>query len=389
MAITAPRAGVVVLAAALCSTPALHGGAQSSPPSLRIASPTDDAYLSGPVMLEARIDPPMMERAVTQLVFFAGGKQVCSLAQRPFQCEWDSGERVVEHQIRAVAVMRDGTRLVQTVRTKGVQHTEVTNVDAIQVTAVVTDDNGRFIKGLKASDFNVFEDDRPQDITHFAAQDIPLELVAAIDISSSMTDALPGVKIAAKRFLSGLQPADQVTVLGFNENIFTLARRATDAAARDRAVDLMAPWGGTALYDVILKSVDTLGRQTGRRAIVLFSDGDDQSSHATLDAAVRRAEGSDATIYAIGQGRAVRSADLQRLMRRLSTVSGGRAFFTDQQTALETIFNDILEDLRSQYLLTYSPVSNARDGTWHDIRVEVRGGYNVRARQGYRLSRRR
>jgi Ca-activated chloride channel family protein len=379
----------VVLTLAACVGDAGGASGQPSAPALRIASPTEDAYVTGPVRLVAKIDPPAMERAVAQVVFFAAGKQVCTLSRLPFECDWDAGDRISEHHIRAVAVMRDGTRLVQNVRTRGVQHTEVTNVDVVQVTAVVTDRNGRFVRGLNESDFTVYEDDRRQPITHFAAENIPLELVAALDISSSMTDALPGVRSAAKRFLTSLQPSDQVTVLGFNENIFTLARRTTDHAAREHAVDRMAPWGGTALYDVILKAVDVLGRQAGRRSIVLFSDGDDQSSHATLDAAITRAEGSDATIYAIGQGRAVRSPDLQRLMRRLAAVSGGRAFFTDDPIALESIFGDILEDLRSQYLLAYAPPSNARDGTWHGIRVEVAGGHNVRARQGYRLARRR
>ena len=127
---------------------------------------------------------------------------------------------------------------------------------------------------------------------------------------------------------------DQVTLLAFNESVFTLARRSTDQAARERAIDLMDPWGGTALYDVIIRSIEILGRQPGRRSIVLFSDGDDQSSHAPLDLAIRKAEGSDATIYAVGQGRAVRSADLQKLMKQLARVSGGRAFFTEDPDRL-------------------------------------------------------
>ena len=115
----------------------------------------------------------------------------------------------------------------------------------------------------------------------------------------------------------------------------------------------MAPWGGTALYDVTIKAIDLLGRQPGRRSIVIFSDGDDQSSHAPIDAAIARAEGSDATIYAIGQGRAVRASDLQDLLRRLATISGGRAFFTDDVVKLGAVFDEILEDLRNQYLLSY------------------------------------
>jgi Ca-activated chloride channel homolog len=203
-----------------------------------------------------------------------------------------------------------------------------------------------------------------------------------------MQDAIPHVKQAAKAFLAGLQPTDQTTVLGFNDNIFTLARRATDPAARAKAIERLAPWGGTALYDVIIRAVDLLGRQSGRRSIVLFTDGDDQSSHAPLDAAIARTEGSDATIYAIGQGRAVHTAELQKLMRRLATVSGGRAFFTEDANKLAGIFQEILEDLRNQYLVSYPAPSNQRDGAWHRIRLEVVGGrYHVRARQGYRRSR--
>ncbi len=384
MLVPAPLARAVSLAA-LVAVAALSAQA---PVQLRIASPTSDAYLSGPVRLVVRFDPPAAERDATQVVVFAGGQVVCTLTRRPFECDWDAGERVVEQSIRATALMKDGTRLVASVRTQGLQHVEVTHVDVVQVTAVVTDGDGRFVSGLKESDFTVYEDDRRQRITHFASENIPLELVAALDISSSMTDALPAVKDAAKRFLSGLRREDQVTLLGFNENIFTLARRSTDPEARVRAVDRMAPWGGTALYDVIFKAVDVLGRQSGRRSIVLFTDGDDQSSHASLAAALTRTEGSDATIYAIGQGRAVKSADLQKLLRRLATVSGGRSFFTDDQASLDRSFAEILDDLRSQYLLAFAPASAERDGSWHRIRVEVSGRHQVRARQGYRLTRR-
>jgi VWFA-related protein len=261
-------------------------------------------------------------------------------------------------------------------------------VDVVQVTAVVTDGDGRFVRGLTQNDFKVFEDNRPQPITSFAAENIPLEIVVALDVSSSMREFLPRVKTAAKRFLAGLEQRDQVTLLSFNDNIFTLARRATNQSARERAIDRMDSWGGTALYDVIIKGIDMLGRQAGRRSLVLFSDGDDQSSHAPLASAIARTEGSDATIYAIGQGRAVRSRDLQKLMNQIARVSGGQAFFTEDAEQLDGIFGEILEDLRNQYVLSYPTPTSQRDGKWHAIRVEVGGGrYHVRAREGYRLSR--
>ena len=356
-------------------------------PSLHLSAPSEDTYVSGATRLVAAIDPPARARDITQVTFFADGRQVCTVAQPPFQCDWDAGERLVEHQIRVVALLTSGDRLVDTIRTKGVEYSEAVDVDVVQVTAVVTE-GGRFVRDLQQRDFKVFEDDRPQVITSFAAGNVPLELVTAIDVSSSMRDALPMVKASAKRFLGGLQPADQVTVLGFNDNIFTLARRTTDQAVRVRAIDRLAPWGGTALYDVVIKAIDLLGRQAGRRSIVIFSDGDDQSSHVSIDDAIARAEASDATIYAIGQGRAVRASRLQDLLRRFSTISGGRAFFTEDVVKLGTVFDEILEDLRNQYVLSYPAPSTQRDGAWHRIRVEVAGGkYHVRARQGYRLTR--
>lgn len=380
-----PRHPLAVLAMAV-----LLGAAfarQGTPPSLRIASPAEDTYVSGLMRLVAMIDPPSAARQVVQVAFFADGRQVCTIARPPFECEWDAGEGVTEHQVRAVATLRNGERLVRTTRTRGLTIAERVDVDVVQVTAVVTDSDGRFVRGLEQRDFKVYEDGRPQPITHFASERIPLELVAAIDVSASMHDVLQQVKGSASRFLDGIGGDDQVTVLAFNENIFTLARRETDRAARARAIARMASWGGTALYDVIVRAVEILGRQSGRRAIVLFSDGDDQSSHTPLAMAIRATEGSDATIYAVGQGRAVENASLQDLMRRLSSVSGGRAFFSEDPARLDEVFAEILEDLRNQYLLAYPAPATQRDGAWHSIRVEVAGGkYQVRARQGYRVT---
>ena len=374
----------VAIAAVLALTPAASTIDQA--PTLHISAPTEGTYASGPTRLVAIVEPARRAGEVSQVTFFADGHQVCVVSKPPFQCDWDAGERLVEHQVRAVALLASGERIVDTVRTQGLQYSEGVDVDVVQVTAVVTD-GGRFVRGLRQSDFRVFEDDRAQTITSFASENIPLELVTAIDVSSSMTEALPIVKESAKRFLAGLRTNDQVTVLGFNDNIFTLARRATDQGARVRAIDRMAPWGGTALYDVTIKAIDLLGRQQGRRSIVIFSDGDDQSSHAPIDAAIARTEGSDATIYAIGQGRAVRASNLQDLLRRFATISGGRAFFTDDVVKLGVVFDEILEDLRNQYLLSYPAPNTQRDGAWHRIRVEVPGGkYHVRARQGYRLT---
>ncbi len=177
-----------------------------------------------------------------------------------------------------------------------------------------------------------------------------------------------------------------MTVIGFNENVFTLARPSADLATRLRAIDRLAPWGGTALYDVIVQAIDQLGRQTGRRVLVVFTDGEDLNSHIPLDVAVARIESRDAVLYPIGQGRATEIKALRIVLDELAQKSGGRAFFEDIGK-LDEVFARILEELSNQYLLGYVSPNTARDGKWRAIKVETPGqDVRVRARQGYRVS---
>jgi VWFA-related protein len=256
----------------------------------------------------------------------------------------------------------------------------------VQVTVTVTDDNGEFVSGLPRSAFHVFDDGRPQTITHFASEDVPLELLVAVDISGSMTSSMPKLKEAVKTFLAAVPARDQVTLLGFNDRVFPVARRATDPAERVRAVDRLAPWGATALYDVIVQGVEMLGARSGRKALVVFTDGEDQGSHVTIDQVESRLQASDVNLYMIGQGRGLSVERLQQIMMRLSRPTGGRVFTMSGIDELSGAFAQLLDELTHQYLLGYPPTTNSRDGRWHDITVKVDGHRNVRARQGYRFA---
>ena len=352
-------------------------------PEIKILSPGEDAFLTGPTLLRARIAPP---DAAANVTFFVDGRQVCALTREPFECDWDAGPSISEHQVRAVATLFSGGRVVHTVRTKGIGYNERVNVDVVQVTVTVSDGRGRFIAGIPRTSFHVFEDNKPQTISHFASEDVPLELLVAIDISGSMTPAMPKLKAAVKEFLEDVPVGDQVTLLGFNDSIFTLTRKATERSERAKAVDRLAPWGSTALYDVILRGVEMLGRQNGRKALVIFTDGEDQGSHATINDVERRLQTSDTTLYMIGQGRGVTLDSLKRVMERLVQPTGGRALFTDSIDELHEAFNELLEELSNQYLLGYPPTNSTRDDTWRRIKVDVDGHHQIRARLGYRAS---
>jgi Ca-activated chloride channel family protein len=192
------------------------------------------------------------------------------------------------------------------------------------------------------------------------------------------------VKLAVKGFLGEVPAQDQVTLLGFNDNIFTLTRKTTNPAERTKAVDRLAPWGSTALYDVLLRGVEMLGRQTGRKALVVFSDGEDQGSHATIGDVERRLQSSDVTLYMIAQGRGVTMDSLRKIMERLATPTGGRALFSDSIEELHAAFAQLLDELSNQYLLGYQSTNSKRDDAWRKIKVDVDGHNDVRARQGYR-----
>jgi Ca-activated chloride channel family protein len=370
---------VVTLAVAAASL-----AAQAPDPAVKIVSPDEGAYVSGPVMLRALVDPPTGFKQIQHVGFLADGRLVCQVAQPPYECAWDAGEGIKEHQVRAVATLKSGTRVFDTVRTKAVAFADHVEVDMVQVTATVTDGK-RFITGLSSSSFRVFEDDVPQKISYFGSEQTPLEVIVAVDISGSMGNSMVPLKASVNKFLDALKPEDRVTTLAFNDNVFQVSRPDTSPATRAKALARLQAWGGTALYDVILKSLQMLGRQQGRRALVIFTDGEDQSSHTPIDNVIRAVEASDATVYVIGQGRGTSTETLKQIQERLARVSGGRAFHTTDMQELETAFAEIVQELSNQYLLAYAPSNNKKDNTYRRIRVELaQGGHSVRARQGYR-----
>ena len=368
---------------AWCVAAAALLSGQAPEVTLTIESPTGDMYISGATPLRAKTNPA---DAATTVTFFVDGRQACALKAPPWECDWDAGARVAEHQVRAVATLRNGARLVQTVRTRTIGYTERVNVDVVQVTVTVSDGHGKFVPNIPRASFHVFEDNRIQEISHFASEDIPLELLVAIDISGSMGPSMGKLKAAVKEFLSDVPEQDQVTLLGFNDSIFTLTRKQTNLAERAKAVDRLASWGSTALYDVVLRGVEMLGRQVGRKALVIFTDGEDQGSHATLGDVERKLQSSDVTLYMIGQGRGVTMEPLKKVMERIANPTGGRALFTESIDELHGAFGELLDELSNQYLIGYASTNPVHDNGWRRIRVEVDGHHEVRARQGYRLS---
>ena len=372
----------------LALTVALSAQEAQQPPAeltIRIIVPEADAYVSGLTKLKAEVLPKMLATRVGQILFFADGRQVCNVLDPiAAECEWDAGAEVRPHVLRVVGNLIGGGRIVASSKTKGLDQVEKVTVDVVQVTAVVTD-RGRFVSGLEQQAFRLLEDGVPQTIGHFSSEGSPLEIVVAIDVSESMTLAMPQLKNSVKKFLGALGAKDQVTVAAFNDNMFTITKRETNAQTRTRAIDRLSAWGGTALYDVIIRGVQQLSKQPGRRVLVVFSDGDDRTSHATIHAVEQAVRANDATLFMVALGRGVKEAQLKSGIEKLVELSGGRALFVDRSDQLDEPFQDILEELSNQYIIGYESKNTKRNGSWREVKLEIPGkDYNVRARQGYR-----
>jgi|EndMetStandDraft_5_1072996.scaffolds.fasta_scaffold09661_2 VWFA-related protein len=354
-------------------------GSQDQP--LKIVSPREDAILTGMTELRAEVAPNV---AVTTMTFFVDGRLVCTVEAPPFGCPWDAGAVVSGHHVRVVASLASGERLIDNVHTKNVGHTERIKVEAVLVPVIVTD-RGKFVRGLKQQDFEVLEDGVAQPVGSLVSENAPLELVLAIDISGSMEQALPEVKVAVKALLAKLRPGDAATLIGFNDTTFLVAESETDPKVREDAVDLLTSWGGTALYDATIFSLDVVNKRWGRKGVVIFSDGDDRHSLTRREAAMRRVQSSDAMLFTVGFGGAAMVPDLRKRLQDYAVATGGRAFFPRDAKQLDEVFGTIIAELSSQYVLSYSPPNPTPESKWRTITVRIpKGRYDIRARQGYR-----
>lgn len=350
---------------------------------LEITAPVEGAYVSGSVAIEARLVPLALEKQIRRMLFFADGTTVCTVTAAPFRCTWNAGPTVRSHQVRVVAELEGGSRLVGTVRTRGVDHTETTGVMAVQVTATVKQ-GGRFVPGLKATSFSVFDSGVPQEVTGFAAEQTDVTLTLALDTSGSMADALPNVKAQAKAFLQGLPATWPTTVMSFDTSVFVVAAPGATPVERAGAIDGLKAWGGTALYTAVLKALAQVETGAGRKAVVIFTDGEDRNS--TIDSRELRSaiEASDAAVYFVAAGAAARSRAMTAIMEELADRSGGRVLRGRDDEDLERAFTEVREEIRHQYLVTFVPKPTGKPGSYRPLTVKANcRGCKVRARAGY------
>ncbi len=263
------------------------------------------------------------------------------------------------------------------------------NVDAVFVKVSVTDQMNRYVTSLDKENFKIFEDNVEQTITHFNQQTAPISVGIVFDISASMKDNfnIRKAKTAFSRFLKSGNADDEYMLITFN-HVTTLSRDFTEhSSALENDIAFQKPGGKTALYDAVYMGLDKVNEgKNEKKALILITDGEDNTSRYTPSEVKEFAKECDVQIYGIGQhgqlgyGEAVLSS--------IVGLTGGRAFFPETFNELDYYIDLIHVELRNQYVLGYVPTNKIRNGKWRKIKVKLDApeGFaklSVHARQGY------
>jgi Ca-activated chloride channel family protein len=252
----------------------------------------------------------------------------------------------------------------------------------------VTDSNNRLVTDLAKEDFEVFDNGRPQDITIFDNEVRPISVVVMLDTSISMTHRLDDLFAGAEQFLLRLLPADKAMVGGFSDKLEFATGFSSDRPSLVSALKHLDYGNETRLYDALHASLDQLEKIEGRKVILLFTDGADFGSRQSSGRALERARDADVMIYGIGleteffNGQSMVRSKPDSILNRFAGETGGGFFDLKKNADLNAAFTRVAQELRSQYLLGFSPAT--LDGKVHKLEVRVkRPTMKARSRRSY------
>ena len=268
-------------------------------------------------------------------------------------------------------------------------------VDVVSLNITVTDRGGRFVTDLEQSDFQVYEDGVQQEINFFTRTQLPIALALLIDTSASMDEKMTTAQEAAIGFAQRLRPEDMAEIVDFDSRVNILQSFTSDVEQLESAIQRTAAGGSTSLYNAIYIALRELARaplrqaDLRREAIIVLSDGEDTSSLVSFEEVLELAKRSNTAIFSIGlqsdESRSrtgFREADF--VLRQLAQETGGRAFFPERVDELPQIYQQISDELSSQYSVGYIPANPLRNGRWRRVIVRVdRDAVSARTKQGY------
>ena len=270
-------------------------------------------------------------------------------------------------------------------------------VELVSLNVTAVDGTGHFVTDLPKESFAVYEDGVPQDVQFFNRSNLPIALSILLDTSASMEDKINTAQEAAVGFVKHLRPQDLGQVIDFDSRVVISQSFTTNVKDLEDAIRKTTAGGSTSLHNAIYISLKELKKiqarnadDVRRQAIVVLSDGEDTSSLVSFDEVLDLAKRSETAIYAIGlRGKgpdhlrgSFNEADF--VLRELSQQTGGRVFFAHGAAELVNIYEQISDELSSQYMIGYTSRNPKRDGAWRRVLVRVKEpNITARTKQGY------
>lgn len=267
--------------------------------------------------------------------------------------------------------------------------------DLVTFTLTVTDLYGRYVSGLTKDAFSIVDNNQPQDITFFSDSDAPVSIGIVFDVSGSMGgEKIQKARRALERFINSSHPKDEYFLIAFNSRAQLLMDRSRDGEAVLQKLTLVQPRENTALYDAAYLGIERVTRGSHqKKALLIISDGQDNSSRYNFGEVRRLMKESDVVTYAVGindrndVGTAL-GMQGQAFLDELTSVTGGKAFYPNSDVEMDEIFERIALELRYQYSIGYTPSDFQPDGKWRKVKVKVKPPrglprLTVRSREGY------
>jgi VWFA-related protein len=272
--------------------------------------------------------------------------------------------------------------------------TIVSTVNEVNMVFTATDKHGRFIKDLKKNDIQILDDTKQVSrIRSFSSQtDLPLQVALLVDASNSVRDRFKFEQEAAIEFLNQIvRPNyDKAFVVGFDATPEVTQDFTDNSEFLAKGVRSLRPGGGTAMYDAIYfacrdKLLKAPRSGPVRRAVIILSDGDDNQSHVSREEAIEMAQRAEVIIYTISTNISGAKGKGDKVLERLSEATGGRAFFPFKIQDVADAFTEIQDELRSQYLVSYTPPNLVADGHFRSVEITAlnQKSLRVRSRLGY------
>jgi VWFA-related protein len=324
---------------------------------------------------------------ISRVEFYINGKLMKEFTKPPYLMTYDFGPKMLFQQIKIVAHSVDGQVIEKAIHSLYVDDYQEVRVRQIMVPVVVINRQGQYIKDLKKEDFVLEVDNQPQSISYFSTSGkSTFHLILLIDISSSMKDKIGDVKEVAKQFLKNLlSKNDRAKVVFFNHEVSEDTDFTSDMTMLNNSISMAFPFGATALYDAILFCYRILMPIQGHKIIILFSDGEDNTSHIDPYTIIKRAEKSNVTVYTIGKRLTINDNQYETLLEKIASSSGGLTFMLDSIRQIERVYREIRTDIKSQYMLYFSPKNIKKARRFHTLKVSIKNkkSYRIRTLKGF------